>query len=486
VDPVADHRHQEQEADCIGDETRSWPGCAVSKSRACRRLVVEEHGGVEGPAASAAILGCVSALMALPASELARRIADRQISSGEVVAAHLDRITEVNGELRAVIALRTEEALAEAKAADTALACGEPTGPLHGVPVTVKDWIEVAGLPCVAGSEERLGVVSKHDATAVARLREGGAIVLGKTKPGLEDDTHPRARNPRNPSRSAGGSSGGEAAIVAAGGSPLGLGSDSGGSLRWPAHCCGVATIRPTGGRVPNTGHFPRVSPTADPRTVIGPIARTVADLELALGIISGIDFLDSGAVPVPLRSSIEVDVSRLRIASFTDFPGASPSLEVRAMVERVAGVLRSAGANVEAAVPPRLEESLPLTRSYWQRPESASWSEWVGAPPSSLTADEVERSLFEWDRFRRAMLGFMRDFDLILSPVADGPAPPFDAEVSHATWLWMLPWSLTGYPVAAIPAGTQDGLPLGIQIVARPWEEHTALATAAFLESVL
>ena len=416
---------------------------------------------------------------------LAEMMKAREVTARQVVQAHLERITDVNDELRAVVALRAEVALADAAAADDALARGEPTGPLHGVPFTVKDWIETNDLPCASDFEERRHYIPRHDATAVARLRAAGAILLGKTKPGLSDSPYPRARNPLDPSRSAGGSSGGEAAIIAAHGSPLGLGSDSGGSLRWPAHCCGVATIRPTVGRVPLTGHFPRINPSADPRTVIGPLARSVNDLELALGLINGTDFLDSGAVPVPLDSSSTVSVDELRVAWFTAFPGAAPDEGAIFAVDRAVAALRGAGASITESTPQRLEESFPLTQAYWARPESASWSQWVDTRMSRLTADEVEHSLFEWDRFRRSMLGFMRDFDLVVCPVADSVAPPFDAPVPNETWLFMLPWSLTGQPVVVVPAARGErGLPVGVQLAARQWEDHVALAAARVIEA--
>jgi amidase len=209
------------------------------------------------------------------ASALAQAIRARSISSVEAVGLCLQRIQAVNPLLHAVVQL-SATALAEAEAADQALARGEPVGPLHGVPFTVKDWIETAGLACAAGDEGRRHHVPLHDATAVARLRAAGGILLGKTKPGSTADVYPAPHNPHDLARTPGHSSSGEAAIIAAGGSALGLGSDSGGSIRWPAHCCGVAGLKPTSGLVPLTGHLPCITALADPRTVIGPIARSV------------------------------------------------------------------------------------------------------------------------------------------------------------------------------------------------------------------
>ena len=195
----------------------------------------------------------------------------------------------------------------------------------------------------------------------VARLRAAGAILLAKTKPGADDVLFPRANNPYDLTRTPGGSSAGEAALIAACGSPLGLGSDSGGSLRWPAHCCGVATLKPTAGLVRRTGHFPRIYPMADPRTVVGPIARKVEDLALVLPLIAGPDGFDTSAVPVPAGDPGRVDLRGLRVAMHTAMPGAHPTTETVAAVLAAAKALEAAGAVVEEAVPPRLEESVTI-----------------------------------------------------------------------------------------------------------------------------
>ena len=237
-------------------------------------------------------------------------------------------------------------------------------------------------------------------------------------------DVYPAPLNPYDATRTTGGSSSGEAAIVAACGSPVGLGSDSGGSIRWPAHCCGVAGLKPTNGLVPNTGHIPPISALADPRTVIGPLARSVDDLELVLRIIAGVDWHDASVVPMPIGDAAAVDVATLRVAHFTEFAGATPSADVAATVAAVVDLLARVGASVRSAVPPRIDESLAITRAYWARPESISWKTWRPDKPSTLSADDVERSLFEWDRLRRAFLEYMQDFDVIVCPVAPCAAP--------------------------------------------------------------
>ena len=227
-------------------------------------------------------------LLAAPAIELARLIREGVASSAEVVGTHLDRIAEVNPVLNAVVQF-APDALRRAAAADEAVARGDAVGPLHGVPFTVKNWIEVEGLVCAAGFEERVDFVPRRDAAVVARMRDAGAILLGKTNVTHGEPVYARPNNPHELDRVPGSSSSGEAAIIAAGGSPFGLASDSGGSIRWPAHCTGVVGLKPSTGLVPNTGHFPRIGHLADPRTAIEPIARSARDLEATGGDEGGV-----------------------------------------------------------------------------------------------------------------------------------------------------------------------------------------------------
>ena len=426
-----------------------------------------------------------SDILALCASELARRIRDRELSSVEVVSAHLRRIDAANPALHAVVAIRAEGALEDAAAADAALVRGDAVGPLHGVPITVKDWIETNDLPCAAGYEERRTRIPKQDASVVARMRAAGAIVIGKTKTGATADIFPRANNPYDLSRTTGGGSAGEAAIIAAGGSPLGLASDSGGSLRWPAHCCGIATLKPSMGVVPLTGHWPPITVMVDPRTAIGPMARRIEDLALTLPILAGPDGRDPSALPVPTGDRKSVSVAGLRVAVFTDMPGAAPTPDTVATTHTAAKTLQDAGANVVEATPPRLDESIDITLSYWARVSSNSAGEWTTSGTSSLDGMAVERSLFEWDRFRRSMLEFLGTWDAVISPVAEGPAPLHDSTIDGQTYLYMLPWSLTGHPVVVVRAGTStEGLPLGVQVIARHWHDHVTLALAEVIET--
>ena len=427
----------------------------------------------------------VSDLTDRTALELAASIRRREVAVREVAESHLERIRAVDPDIRAVVRC-SPTLLAEAEQADRALAAGAAPGALHGVPFTVKDWIETEGLACDGGYPARKGYVPNADATVVRRLRRAGAILLGKTRAGSDPALHPVPRHPLDPKRTAGSSSGGEAAIIAARGSPLGIGSDSGGSLRWPAHCCGVATLKPSAGLVPLTGHYPPIITLTDPRTVIGPLARSVADLAAVLPVIAGPDGTDASAVPVPPRDFAAVAVGDLRLAWFTGFDGARADASVCAAVEAAVAALRSRVASVREAVPPRIEEALDITRAYWARPESMSLEAWEPWGRSTLSADDVEASLFRWDRLRRAFLRFMGDVDVIVCPAAAEVAPARHAPRAE-DYAFTVPFSLTGNPVVVIPAGSGEaGLPIGVQIVAAPYRDHVALAAARALEEAL
>ena len=428
----------------------------------------------------------------VPLRRLAELIATRQISCYELMEACLERTAEVNPVLNAVVQVRTEAAQAEAHIADQEVSRGDLRGPLHGIPFTVKDWIDAAGLPCTGGAVEHRDRMPERDATAVARLRAAGGILLGKTNPGVRNALFGRTNNPYNPRYSPAGSSSGEAAIVAAGGSPLGLGSDSGGSIRQPAHCCGVAGLKPTTGRVPLTGHFPFISPTLDPRTVIGPLARHVDDLAFTLPIIAGVDWEDPSVVPVPLAEMADAHLTGTRVALYLNHPGFTLDPEMLATTRAAARALADAGLHVEEVSPPCLEDVYPTTLDYWRRPESESPDNWVRGgifDPSNvgpmLTPEEVERSLFKWDRLRRRMLPFIATYPLVLSPAAEKPAMPHDEDPGGIPYT--LTWSLVGYPAAVVRAATSSaGMPIGVQIAAAPWREDLALAAASIIEQAL
>ena len=420
--------------------------------------------------------------LVLSAVDLAARIRDRSLGAEAVMQAHLSRIAAVNPALNALVQA-APDALDRARAADRVLSEGGAVGPLHGVPFTVKDWIETEDLICASGFAERADHRPSRDAAVVARMRAAGAILLGKTNVTDGAPVYARPNNPRDLARTPGSSSSGEAAIVAAGGSPMGLASDSGGSIRWPAHCCGVAALKPTTGQVPLTGHFPRIGHMSDPRTGIGPMARSARDLGPILAVIAGEDPGDPSSVPFPPGDPASVDLKGLRIAWHVDLPGARPTPETASAVEAAAEALARQGARIVQASPPRLEESMEITLAYWGRVRSAALSRWMPDAPDRLSAGQIEQSIFQWERFARAMSAFMADQDLVLAPVAARPAP-LHGPIDRREYLYTLPWSLTRQPVAVVPFGrSSEGLPIGVQIVARPWRDHVALAAAIALE---
>ena len=336
------------------------------------------------------------------------------------------------------------------------------------------------------GASERVGVVPGADATAVARMRAAGAILLGKTNcpeygGGIETDNpvHGRTSNPYDPARTPGGSSGGEAAIVAAEGSPCGLGTDSGASVRLPAHFCGLASLKPSAGRVPLTGVLDdegQLGTLGDPRTQVGPLARSVEDVALLLRVVAGPDGRDGGVAPVALGAHADVDLRGLRVAVQTANDLDAPTPATVAAVAAAADVLRAAGASVEDARHP--DGGHELTIEVWR-----SYGE--GVP-----ATELWRLLRRWDGFRTRMLAFAARHDLLLCPVFDGPARPhgtMNVPGALDPTSWTTPHSLTGWPAATVRAGTSpEGLPLDVQLVAGPWRDDVALAAALRVEREL
>src|SRR5215831_13372659 len=294
------------------------------------------------------------------ATAIAQAIREKRVSATEVVEAHLQRIEAVNPALNAVVQMAGARARLEALAADQALARGELRGPLHGVPMTIKDSLDTAGVITTGGTTGRAAFVPTHDATVVARLRAAGAILLGKTNtPELtlagETDNllYGRTNNPYDLAYTPGGSSGGAAAIVAAGGAPFDIGSDTAASIRWPAHCCGIAGIKPTAGRVPRTGHIiPFGLGARDLLTQNGPMARFVEDLHLILPIICGPDWQDPAIVPMPLGDPAAVEIKQLRVAVHTDNGILPPTATIRDAVRTAAQTLADAGVAVEEVCP--------------------------------------------------------------------------------------------------------------------------------------
>jgi amidase len=371
----------------------------------------------------------------------------------------IDRLRELARSFGGVAALEPERALADAAASDARRRAGH-AGPLEGVPVAVKDWIDVAGWPVAGSVAEHHDRRPERDATAVARLRAAGAVVVGITTALADSPAHGRTSNPHDANRAPGGSSSGAAVVVASGAVPIALGSDSGGSIRLPAAWCGTYGCKPSFGRVPLTGHFPRLGSLSDARTVIGPLAMSVADLACVLEVINGPDGLDAGVAPVPLGDPGAVDVASLRIGTIAN--GTPPH------VARALDRLRTRHATiVEPALPDVRDEALEITRRYWTR--------------ARLTGPENEQLLWDWDRFARRMAVAMHDVDALVMPAVTEPAPPWRESID-TDYVWQLPWSLTGSAAVVAPVGVEGGLPLAVQVVARRWDDHVALAVARAL----
>ncbi len=406
----------------------------------------------------------------------------------------------------------------QARAAETAIARNESLGPLHGVPISIKSSIEVRGMRCEAGTKLRAGLVAAEDAPLVSRLRNAGAIILGTTNtPELlmawETDNllYGRTNNPWDLSRTPGGSSGGEAAAIAAGCSAGGVGSDGGGSIRVPAHFTGICGLKPTPGRIPATGHFPTsVGPFAL-IGVVGPMARTVADLQLLFEVMQGPDDGDPSAAPVPVRWPSRDDLKKLRIGYFEDDGRTPVTPETRAAVRTAAEALRRAGFVVEPFRPEGLESARklwwqffgiaggmllgPLTKGRDQdlSPLLKQFSSWVSSEPSHTGQTLLDAWIMR-DVVRMQVFSQMREYPILLCPVAAIPAFRHGERswnIDGQTVQYLDAWSYTewfnllGTPAAAVPFGqSNEGLPIGVQIVARPWQEELVLSVAAELEA--
>ena len=455
----------------------------------------------------------MSELIFKSAKSIAVGIRARTFSAVEVVEAHLARINEVNGSLNAVVCLASERARTEARRADEALSRGHNLGPLHGVPITLKDSIDTQGVVTTGGTMGRIGFVPKRDSTVAARLRAAGAILLGKTNTPeltLAGETnnlvYGRTNNPYDLSRMPGGSSGGAGAIIASGGSPLDMGSDTGGSIRLPAHFCGIAGIKPNSGRVPRTGHIvPYGMGAVDSLTQLGPMARFVEDLALALPIIAGPDWRDPAIAPVPLGNPDDVAVGSLRVAMHTDNGLMSPTKETADAVLAAAAALRDAGAEV-AEVRPSALAQLPEFHNAissadgrawtkrllqkWGTTESHPWLQRRLDDAEVIPSDELSALLEKADAYRSEMLQFMENYDAILCPTAAYPATEHEGTFHESRTMGFAytgAYNVTGWPGAVVRGGTSpEGLPIGVQVVARPWREDVALALAAVLESAL
>ena len=451
-------------------------------------------------------------VLALSGTQQAALIRDGGISSAELVNAHLARIEEVNPALNAVVEVLREAALREAAAVDGRRAAGEPMRPFEGVPFSIKDSIEVAGTVCSAGTlgfqnAER----SKEDATLVARLRAAGGIPLARTNlPDLlfafESDNliFGRTNNPYDLSRTSGGSSGGEAALIAACGSPFGLGSDAAGSVRLPAHFCGIAGLKPTSGRLARTGHVPAAGGWLEMVWQIGPMARRVEDLWTMMPILLGLDGRDRTVVPMPYGDPEQVPLHELRIAYFTDNGIAPADADTKAVVEAAAKALASQVRAVEHCRPPGIEASYELEMKMIGPDGGDGLREYAKSIGSARTHPLLEGWLCkleryrtdldgfaeywkELDKFRNGMYRFGQRYDAILSPVASQPAVHHGKSIDDDVFpgfSYTMTHNLTGWPAAVVRCGTsKDGLPIGVQIAANPWREDITLALARVLE---
>ncbi len=459
----------------------------------------------------------MSDLTFLSAAAMAELVRSKKISPVELVSSHLDQIDRLNPKLNAFVEIHADRAVQAARDAEGGIMRGESTGPLHGVPLSVKSSISVAGMRCEAGSRLRAGSVAREDATLVQRLRSAGAIILGTTNaPELlmawETDNllYGRTNNPWDLSCTAGGSSGGEAAAIVSGMSAGGVGSDGGGSIRVPAHFCGICGLKPTPGRIPSTGHFPVSAGPFALIGVVGPMARTVADLKILFDAMQGPDAGDTCSAPVPVQWPNADEIRKLRVAFFEDDGRTPVTRETRAAVRAAAQALNDAGFEVESFQPPGLEEARELWRKYFvaaggmllrplfmgreleMSPIMKQFLQSAAAEPV-LNAATMLDAWVQRDLLRARFMAGMQRHPIFLCPAAAIPA------FRHGERNWQVDgrrveyldaWSyaeffnLLGNPAAVIPiARSSQGLPIGVQIVGRPWREEEVLSVAAALE---
>jgi Asp-tRNA(Asn)/Glu-tRNA(Gln) amidotransferase A subunit family amidase len=464
-------------------------------------------------------------LTRLSMTEWAAALREGRLTATECLELHLERIAEANPRLNAVVTLNPLAA-EEAAAADRAAAEGRSLGPLHGVPFTVKDTLATKGLRTTAGSPLLGDYVPGQSATAVRRLQEAGAVLLAKTNCSeFAVETHTRnplfgdTWNPWGPGLTSGGSTGGDSAAVASGMSAFGLGTDFGGSIRWPAHCTGLASLRPTVGLVPETGLLPYVPPAAGenlpvPNSMsalhrlgtVAWLARSVDDLGVLLGILASPDGADPSTVPVPLGGPVET-LDGISCAWFED-EGTHPVRDdLVAAVRRAAATLNGLGVPTTHGRPPGLERAAAAfvaLRTAEGMPEvvelatgredelgSNLRSALLGGAPSTVA--DYRKAAAERDAIRAQVLGFMEQHNILLLPVASVPA--LDPRTGSYTVSGKdIPWtelgsccraiSILGFPVAVVPCGlSREGLPVGVQVVGRPYRDREVLAVAAALE---
>jgi amidase len=456
----------------------------------------------------------VTEVVTLSGKAQARLIQEGEISAAELMDAHLRRIEQVTPSLNAVAEVLSESAREAAARVDFERAQGVPLGPLAGVPFSVKDSIEVRGTVCTAGTLGRqYAAPSREDAVVVARLRAAGAIPIARTNlPDLlfafESDNLIRGRtnNPYHLSRTSGGSSGGEAALIAACGSPFGLGSDAAGSVRVPAHFCGIASIKPTSGRFPRTGHLPAAGGWIESLWQIGPMARRVEDLHSLMSLLAGPDGRDHTVIGMPYGDPDAVNIEDIRIAFFTDNGIAPAEPDTAAVVRQAATALAAEVRLVEERRPPGVEESYDLEMDFLGPDGGDGFRTFLAAIGSSRThplldgwlakldrrRTTVEGFAGYWsalDRFRAKMFEFLQGYDALVSPVCAHAAVPHGSSIEERIFRgfsYTMTYNLTGWPAAVVRCGeTAEGLPIGVQIAARPWREDVALRISGRLETL-
>lgn len=446
-------------------------------------------------------------------ADLASAIRERQVSSREVVQAHIGRIAAVNGEVNAVTAVLQEQALHAAGAADRACARGDALGPLHGVPFTVKENIDLVGSPTTSGVLALRDAMPSLDAPHVAQLKQAGGIALARTNLSdfgfrwqTDSSLHGASRNPWDASRTPGGSSGGDAVALATGMTPLGLGNDFGGSLRYPAQCCGVAALRPTLGRVARAS---ALAAAAFPISfqlfsVQGPMARHVRDLRLALAAMSGADARDPWWVPAPLTGP--EPTRPIKVAMCIDPGRGGVHRQVAAGVRKAALWLAAAGYVVEEVDPPAVAEALdtymqivavdirtmllPTVAAMASADTQTFVDYFLRLVPESMVSGYVT-ALATRNRIARSWAEFMREYPLLLGPVATEPPFPVGFDVSGQgavrelmqTMRLSISVNLLGLPAVAVPVGLEEGLPQGVQLIGARYREDLCLDAAECIE---
>jgi Asp-tRNA(Asn)/Glu-tRNA(Gln) amidotransferase A subunit family amidase len=452
----------------------------------------------------------------LSIAEALEKFRRRELSPLELVEAHLARIQRFQPLLNPFVHMDAESARARAREAEARFSGSNTPRPLEGIPLTVKSSLDVAGWPCPTGSLLRKDYVPVTNATVVCRLEDAGAILLGNTNMPeflMAYETNNllsgKTSNPWNPAYSAGGSSGGEASAIASGCSMGGIGSDGGGSIRTPAHACGICGLKPTPGRVPSTGHFPASAGPFPWLGVVGPMARTVADLQAIFSVAAGPDPGDSLSVPIPYRAIAPSDLDDLRVGILENPELGRPSPETLSTLRRTAQLLCDLNFRVEPIKLDHLPQALELWWFFFGPVVADLYRQFVrgqesqlspmfrayleaAQPEPPLTLESFQTACVGRDQVRAAILSQLRDTPILLSAVSTEPAFPHGAgsysagqphnyrdTMRFCQWL-----NLTGMPGFSLPIGrSPEGLPINIQLIGRPHEEELLLAVAARLE---